>query len=285
MECRKYKSKGVQSIVEIYHEDSGSRDLLIPGPVVNNKSQVAQYDNLSKTTWFRRFNVGGTLQTKVPFGPERKNDFDKLLNMKMSDWLVGGLAIQGFPGLLVNWGRFSTWNKKRNDWGIWDIGPNDRFGDIIETGDNYSIIIKSLCDEPSADHIAAAKACGVMDSLNCIHGVFPKALINSPLIQTQVNPRAAVCFSFYPYDRNGYSAYGNWHSFMRVKPQGTPMVIGKRGAKKNIIVPITEINAKVENLGYKVLERGVPYTLSDNSIELDPNEYGQILHIHEINTQ
>ena len=72
---------------------------------------------------------------------------------------------------------------------------------------------------------------------------------------------------------------------MRVKPQGTPMVIGKRGAKKNIIVPITEITAKVENLGYKVLERGVPYTLSDNSIELDPNEYGQIVHIHEINTQ
>ena len=72
---------------------------------------------------------------------------------------------------------------------------------------------------------------------------------------------------------------------MRVKPEGTPMVIGKRGARKNIIVPITEINAKVENLGYKTLERGVPYTLSDKSIELDPDEYGLILHIHEINTQ
>lgn len=285
MECRKYKLKGIQSIVEIYHEDSGTRDLLIPGPVVNNKSQVAQYDNLSKTTWFRRFNVGGTLQTKVPFGPERKNDFDKMLNMKMSDWLVGGQAIQGFPGLLAGWGRFSTWNKKRNDWGIWDIGPNDKFGDIIETGDDYSIIIKSLCDTPSADHIAAAKACGVMDNLNCIHGVFPKALINSPLIQTQVNPRTTICFSFYPTDRNGYSAYGNWHSLMRVKPAGENMVIGKRGTRKNIIVPILDIDAKIENVGYKTLERGIPYTLSDNNIELDRDAEGQILHLHEINTQ
>ncbi len=113
MELRKIKVNGIQSLVEVYHDDS-TRDILVPGPVVNQHNQVAEYDNLSKTTWFRRFQVGGTLQTKIPFGPERKNDFDKMLNMKMSDWLVGGQAIQGFPGLLVGWGRFSTWNKKRN---------------------------------------------------------------------------------------------------------------------------------------------------------------------------
>ena len=73
MELRKIKVNGIQSLVEIYHDDS-TRDMLVPGPVVNNKNQVAEYDNLSKTTWFRRFQVGGTLQTKIPFGPERKND-------------------------------------------------------------------------------------------------------------------------------------------------------------------------------------------------------------------
>ena len=124
-----------------------------------------------------------------------------------------------------------------------------------------------------------------MDGLNCVHGVFPKALIDSPLIQTQVNPRSAICFSFYPYDRNGYNAYGNWHSFMRVKPAGENMVIGKRGTRKNIIVPIMDVNAKIENVGYKTLEQGIPYTLSDNSIELDRDDEAQILHIHEINTQ
>jgi hypothetical protein len=103
MEIRKYKVKGIQSLVEVYHDDS-TRDLLVPGPVVSKNNQVAEYDNLSKTTWFRRFQAGGTLQTKIPFGPERKNDFDKMLNMKMSDWLVGGQAIQGFPGLMVDWG-------------------------------------------------------------------------------------------------------------------------------------------------------------------------------------
>ena len=203
----------------------------------------------------------------------------------MSDWLVGGIAINGFPGMLSDWGRFTIWNKKRNDWGMWDIGPNDKLGDILETGDNYSVIVRTLCETPTADHIAAAKACGVMDSLNGVHGVFNKGMADSPLIQKHVNPQHTICFSYYPPSGHGYGAYGNWHAFMRVKPAGESMAIGKRGTGVNYIIPITQAHCNIENKGHKLLEKGVPYTLTSNNIELKPSDYSLILHIHEINTQ
>jgi len=284
MNTQFYKFKGIQSIAEKYPNDS-TRELFVPGPVVGSKNNVANYDNLSKMTWSRRFQNGGTNQVTIPFGPERKNDFNKFINMNMSDWLVGGQAVQGFPGMLSNWGRFSIWNEKGSHWGLWGLGPNDKIGDILEIGDNFSVIVKQLTEAPTADHITSAKIAGVMDDNNCVHGVFNKAVVNSPFIQKHVNPKNAVCFSYYPPKRNGYDAYSNWHSFMRVKPEGTKMVISKRGTGRNYIIPITPSPARISNGQVKVLEAGVPYTLTDNTIELFEDTYELILHIHEINTQ
>lgn len=279
-----YKFKGIQSILETYPEDS-TRELLIPGPVVENNNGTANHDNLSKMTWSRRFQIGGTSQITIPFGSERKNDYNKFINMNMSDWLVGGQAIQGFPGLLSNWGRFTIWNKKGNHWGLWGIGPNDKIGDILDLGDNFSVIVKQLCGAPSANHISSAKIAGVMDDNNCVHGVFNKALINSPIIQKHVNPEHTVCFSYYPPKRNGYDAYSNWHAFMRVKPAGGKMEIAKRGAGKNYIIPITQSAVGISDGREKMLDAGVPYTLSENKIEVREPYYALILHMHEINTQ
>jgi len=285
IDIQRYKYKGITSIVETYNGDEGSRDLTIPGPVIGDDNRVGNHELFAKNAWNARFQIGGTNEARLVFGPERKYDYEKLINTNMSDLLVGGIAIQGYPGLLANWGRFTLWNKKRNAFGILEVGPDDKFGDIFELEDNYTIKFRKLTGFPDADHVAKAKAAGVIEADNTINGVFPKTMVTSPFIQTHNNPTQSICFSYYPPSRHGYNAYQHWNASMHVKLAGEEKVISSKGLGVNYLIPIVEIEANIENVGLKTLEAGVPYTMTSNKIQLASNQDSYLLHIHEINTQ
>jgi len=285
IDIQRYKYKGITSVVESYAGDEGSRDLTVTGPVRGDNNRIGDHEMFAKAAWNMRFQTGGTNEIRLVFGPERKYDYEKLINTNMSELLVGGIAIQGYPGLLSNWGRFCLWNKKRNAYGIFEVGPDDKFGDIFELEDNYTIKLKKLTGFPDSDHVTKAKAAGVIEADNTINGVFPKTVVTSPLIQTHTNPTQSICLSYYPPNRHGYNAYQHWNATMHVKLDGEEKVIATKGLGQNYLIPIVEIEASVENVGLKTLEAGVPYCMTSNKIQLASNQNSYLLHIHEINTQ
>lgn len=289
---KKQKVKGLTCITQLYDTDA-TYTVSSPGPIINDKTKFNNTDLFAKSAWYRRIQAGGTHVLHIPFGPERKYDFQKLYNTPMSDILQGGTAVNGFPGIMNNWSRFVFWNKKRNDYGIWDVGPDDKFGDIFES-DNYTFTIRSLTTQPTEDHIAKARSANIIDDNNCVHGFFQKAMVNSPLEIISTNPNRDFCISFYPVDGEGYNALGNWHSFIKVKRADQNLQIARRGIGRNFMIPLQDISGTVHNkydgahgaqTGTYLFEAGKIYTLSNNTIELEPAATGLVLQIHQINTQ
>lgn len=309
--ANKYKFEGFTNVVTQYEfENLSDGDQLsrmpIAGAAVTDDNVLINVPGgqFVRSAWAMRFKFGGHQQIEVQFGPEQEAEFRTLLDMPMKNMLDDRNIIQGFPGILPGWVRFIQWNKKRQDWGLWDITDDDKFGDIIEHDwETHTVIFRRLAGMPTADHIAKAKAAGVMHDDFSIHCVFPRAYLNQPFDEVHLADKAAStendnyvdhCASFYPKGNlQGYDAYANWHSLMKVKTANNAVHLGKRGMGKNYIIPMQDISVwhpttnEDGDDGQKIilLKAGLPYKLVRNDIQVTDLAEGYILHIHEINTQ
>lgn len=309
----KYKFEGVTNIVTQYdfaNLSDGEQLSRIPiaGAAVTPDNVLINVPGAQfvRSAWAMRFKFGGYQQIEIQFGPNKEAEFRTLLDMPMNHLLDERNIIQGFPGILPHWVRFIQWNKKRQDWGLWDITDDDKFGDIIEHDwDTHTIIFRRLAGMPTADHIAKAKAAKVMLDDFSIHCVFPRAYLNVPFDEVHAVDKAAStedddyvdhCFSFYPKGNlQGYDAYANWHSLMKLKTADNSVHLGKRGRGKNYIIPMQDIivfhpatNEDGDDGQVLIpLSAGLPYKLVRNDIQVlnRAGNVGYILHIHEINTQ
>ncbi len=153
--------------------------------------------------------------------------------------------------------------------------------------------------------IAKAKAAKVMLDDFSIHCVFPRAYLNVPFDEVHAVDKAAStedddyvdhCFSFYPKGNlQGYDAYANWHSLMKLKTADNSVHLGKRGRGKNYIIPMQDIivfhpatNEDGDDGQVLIpLSAGLPYKLVRNDIQVlnRAGNVGFIIHVHQINTQ
>lgn len=309
----KYKFDGVTNIVTQYdfvNLSDGEQLSRIPvaGAAVTPDNVLINVPGgkFVRSVWAMRFKFGGYQQIEIQLGPEKETEFRTLLNAPMNVMLDERNIVQGFPGILPDWIRFIQWNKKRQDWGLWDITDDDKFGDIIEHDwETHTVIFRRLAGMPTADHIAKAKAAGIMLDDFSIHSVFPRAYLNIPFDEVHSVDKAASteddnyvdhCFSFYPKGNlAGYDAYANWHSLMKLKTADNSVHLGKRGLGKNYIIPMQDItvfhpttNEDGDDGQVLIpLSAGLPYKLVRDDIQVynAPGNVGYILHIHEINTQ
>ena len=303
----KYKTKGFTNIVTHLQFWNGEVDSILskqPIPQLKvTKDNVCKDAGpmFYKSMWAQTFRTGGITEKNIIFGPERITEFRALRDTPLIKLLDDTTIIQGFPGIFNNWIRFTTWNEKRQDWGVWDLDENDTFGDILGTGDNYSFRVRQNNEPPTADHIAKAIEAGIMWGDYSLHGVFPRAGQSQPYMETHIAKHARAgsgenkyyhhCLSFYPPNGGtGFGAYENWHSLMKVKTADNGVLLGKRGGGKNYIIAMTPIDVmypKEGTDGYvrKTLEAGLPYKLVHDGVQVCDDQKGYIMHVHEINTQ
>jgi len=285
-----YKSHNFHNrISEVKNETSITTN--IPGAHYNKNLSVNN-SKAVKTGWNMEFFNSGIVDREFVYGKSQRSDLRKILNQKVSDVMLdeSNKGSIGQHGTLINdFQRMTLYNKLTNDYGWYDMG-DALIGDVVYAKSDVSYTLRSNLNFPSNDKISALQTAGIIDKDLTVHGVFPKFKSPQPHIRTWTPDSgigSQICSAFW-YRRSkitDFNAYEAWHNFIWLKKPGEDLNINRRGQGRNILVPFTSMNfmepSARRNL---IVETGRPIALESETINVRKEDYGFILHVHQINT-
>tara|TARA_B100000575_G_scaffold290636_1_gene294700 strand:+ start:506 stop:1387 length:882 start_codon:yes stop_codon:yes gene_type:complete len=276
-------------VISYQNEDSISME--VPGAYYDDALSVNN-TKLVKTGWNTGLFNNGIVDNEFIYGKGKRTEFRNILNRPVKDFLCkedhyGGIGKQGY--LLNDFQRMIYYNKLTDDYGWHNLG-DALFGDVVYSKTDTSFTLRSNYNMPSDDKITELQAAGIIDKDLTVHGVFPKAKPHVPHIRTYRPDNQAgsqICTSFW-YRRSmitNFNAYQDWHNLIWIKKPGEDLNINRRGKGRNFLVPLRNMNFMEPDKRRNVpVEIGQPIALESSLINVRKEDYGFILHIHQINT-
>tara|TARA_Y100001972_G_scaffold85873_1_gene105057 strand:- start:724 stop:1605 length:882 start_codon:yes stop_codon:yes gene_type:complete len=275
----------------ISYQNEESASIEVPGAYYDDALSVNNTKGV-KTGWNMEFFNNGIVDREFIYGKGKRTEFRNILNKPVKEVLCqenhyGGIGQQGY--LLNDFQRMTLYNKLTDDYGWYNLG-DALFGDVVYSKTDISFTLRSNFNIPSDDKITALKNEGIIDKDLTVHGVFPKFKSPVPHIRTYKPDNqqgSQICSSFW-YRRamiTDFNAYQDWHNLIWIKKPGEDLHINRRGGGRNFLVPFRNMNfMEPDNRRNVPVQVGQPIALESSLINVRKEDYGFILHVHQINT-